>query len=78
MVMEAPKRAVAMIVEKCIVDGGSGAVRIFEGLWVIVIVRWRREQWKRCCLRVNNVWDRGTLIDICSRVLGFNLSTQRR
>ena len=32
MVMVAPKRAVAMIVEKCIVDGG----RMFKDLLVIV------------------------------------------
>ena len=32
MVMVAPKRAVAMIVEKCIVDGGRGAARILKRL----------------------------------------------
>ena len=35
MVKVAPKRAVAMIVEKCIVDDGRGAVRMFRDLWVI-------------------------------------------
>lgn len=36
MVMAAPKRAEATIVEKCIVGDGV-AVRMFRGLWVIMI-----------------------------------------
>ena len=37
MVMAALKRAVAMIVEKCIVDGRRGGTRMDRGLWVAVI-----------------------------------------
>ena len=77
MVTAAPKRAAATIVEKCIVDGGRGAVRIFKRPVGDCTLLLKTREVEALVFELKWWVGLRDLIDICSRVFGFQSSNTK-